>query len=104
MRLINKIAKSGVFCDKRFEHFMLESLCHSNAMGVYKEQGSVDVDVNFYHTDYIVDVADYEDGLVRLRAYISLDKNKECEIGRIVMLKDDFVGNIYYLTRQRTGI
>lgn len=104
MRLMNKVAKSGVFCDKRFEHFTVESLCRSNAMEVYKEQGSVDVCVSFYNTDYIVDVAEYEDGLVRLRAYISLDKNKECEIGRVVMMKDDFVGNIYYLTRQRTGV
>lgn len=99
MKFLNKIAKSGVFCDKRFEHFVVLSL-NSNVVDKFKGQGEVVVPVQFYNTEFIVDIAEYVDGLVRLRAYSPKDLEKEFEIGRLLLMKDDFLGNAIYIAHR----
>lgn len=99
MRFINKIAKSGVFCDKRFEHFVALRL-DSGVIQEFKGRGAVDVSVPFYDTTFIVDIAEYVDGLVRLRAYSPKDPEKEYEVGRLLLTKDDFLGNAVYIAHR----
>lgn len=99
MKFLNKIAKSGIFCDKRFEHFVVLSL-NSDVVDKFKGQGAVVVSVQFYNSEFIVDVAEYVDGLVRLRAYSPKDPEKEFEVGRLVLTKDDFLGNAIYIAHR----
>lgn len=99
MKFLNKIAKSGVFCDKRFEHFVVSNL-NSNVIDTFKGQGEVVISVQFYNTAFIVDIAEYVDGLVRLRAYSPKDPEKEFEVGRLVLTKDDFLGNAIYIAHR----
>lgn len=92
MRIYNKISKSGIFCDKRFEHFTLMNLISDGWFNDYLHLGETAFDVRFYGANTRVDVADYEDGIVRLIAYVG-----SVEVGRMLVSRNDFINNVKFL-------
>lgn len=98
MKLFNKISKSGIFCDKKVEHFTLIQLRKPKNYSTFVESGAVEVVVPYYSAELLVDVGIYEDGIVRLIAYLKSDTQKQ-ELGRLLLSEADFVGNLSHLAK-----
>lgn len=97
MKLFDKISSSGMFKDKRFEHFTLVEFLSSKVLKEYTTKGEAEFTVSFYSGITKVEVAKYEDNLTRFMVFSHLDKNKEYELGRLVIDEEYLNDNINYL-------
>lgn len=96
MKFYNKLAKRGVFADNRVEHTTLIAMTKNNSYKEFIESGEFKLSLDYYDTPLTIDVAEYEDGIVRLIAYCG-----KFEVGRLLVPVADFKNNLKYYSENR---
>lgn len=106
MRFFEKISKSGMFSDKRFEHIYLKRLVTLGEEGVditekLNKDGETIVEVDYFGGELFVDVSLYTDGIVRSIVKINNDKGEEVELGRLLIDENTFFGTLNYFKNKK---
>lgn len=106
MRFFEKISKSGMFSDKRFEHIYLKKLVMLGEEGIdiiekLNRDGETIVEVDYFDGELFVDVSLYTDGIVRSIVKIKNDKGKEVELGRVLIDENTFFGTLNYFKNKK---
>lgn len=106
MRFFEKISKSGMFSDKRFEHIYLKQLVTLGEEGVdiiekLNKEGETIVEVDYFGKALLVDVSLYTDGIVRNIAKVNNDKGEAVELGRLLIDENTFFGTLNYFKNKK---
>lgn len=96
MKIYNKISKSGIFCDKRVEHFTLVEFLKGDKAEEFEDYFSVDLTVRFYDAELAVEVTEFDDGIVRMFARVG-----SVEVGRLLVDSTNFKGIIKHLLSKK---
>lgn len=106
MRFFEKISKSGMFSDKRFEHIYLKRLVTLGEEGVdviekLEKEGEAIVGVDYFSGELLVDVSLYTDGIIRSIVKIYNDKGEGVELGRLLIDENTFFGTLNYFKNRK---
>lgn len=106
MRFFEKISKSGMFSDKRFEHIYLKRLVTLGKEGVdiiekLEKEGEAIVLVDYFSGELFVEVSLYTDGIIRSIAKIYNDRSEAVELGRLLVDESIFFGTLNYFKNKK---
>lgn len=105
MRFYEKIAKRGMFCDKRVEHTFLKVFTAQvpNGLDQLSEKGEFKFWLSYYEKILNVDVSLYNDGIVRVNLYVESVNGELVEVGRLLVAEGNFFATVKHLINSRNN-